>query len=53
MAKNTLTLQVSVMDSEPVVELVDIICSYPRDQLPDDLRQQLEEWCDKHTSEDD
>ena len=48
-----LTLKISVMDCDPVKELVDIIIGYPKDKLPDDLKVQLEGWVDKHTSDDD
>lgn len=48
-----LQLKVSVMDCEPVGELVEIICGYPRDKLPEDLRIQIEGWVEKHTSDDD
>lgn len=53
MAKQELTLKVSVMDCEPVSELVDIIIGFPRKDTPKELREQIEAWCDKHTTEND
>lgn len=49
----TIKMKFSVMDTEPVAELVTVICGYPRDQLPEELRKQIEGWCDKHTSDED
>lgn len=49
----TLQVKLSVLDSEPMSDLVDIICGYPRDQLPEDLQEKLVEWTNKHTSEGD
>lgn len=42
-----ITCKISVMDVEPVTELVDIICAYPREKMPDDLREQIEGWAHK------
>lgn len=39
-----LKLNVSVLDMEPVTALIDIITSYPKEKLPDDLREKLDAW---------
>ena len=46
-----LKLNVSVLDTEPVAQLIDIITSYPKDKLPDDLREKLDAWYAEHFME--
>lgn len=48
-----LTVKVSVMDTEPMSELVDIICSWDRDKLPPEYKAQLEAWADKFLGDED
>ncbi|QQM14128.1 hypothetical protein pVco14_078 [Vibrio phage pVco-14] len=51
--KRILTVKVSVMDTEPMGELVDIICQWDRDKLPPEYKEQLEAWADKFLKDDD
>ena len=47
----SIKLKVSVMDCEPMGELVEIICNYPREDLPPELDRQLKEWSDKYLTD--
>lgn len=53
MAKMQYEVKVSVMDSEPMDELVTMICSWDRDKLPPEYKDQLEAWAHKFLKEDD
>lgn len=53
MEKRILTVKVSVMDTEPMGELVDIICQWDRDKLPVEYKEQLEAWADKFLGDED
>ncbi|USL89977.1 hypothetical protein [Vibrio phage vB_VpaS_CHI] len=53
MGKQILQVKVSVMDTEPMGELVDIICSWDRDKLPVEYKDQLEAWADKFLGDED
>lgn len=46
-----LKLNVSVLDTEPVAQLIDIITGYPKDKLPDDLREKIDAWYAEHFME--
>lgn len=46
----TLKVDVSVIDAEPIADLIDIVCSHPRDELPEALQVKLGKWIDERTS---
>lgn len=45
-------IKLSVTDMEPVSELIDIITGFPKEELPESLREQLDTWYSKHYSKD-
>lgn len=46
----TLKVKLSILDSEPMSELVEIICEH-RDDMPGAMREKFVAWCDKHTTD--
>lgn len=48
-----LQIKVSVMDTEPMGELVEILCGWDRDKLPPEYKEQLEAWANKFLGDDD
>lgn len=48
----TLHLQLSVLDTEPMNDLVEIICDH-RDDMPKEMYDKFVSWCNKHTSDKD
>ncbi|QIW90724.1 UNVERIFIED_ORG: hypothetical protein GCAPEGMB_00405 [Vibrio phage V07] len=47
MALSVLQVKVSVMDTEPMNELISIICGWDRSKLPVEYKDQLEGWANK------
>ncbi|MBM0273902.1 hypothetical protein JNZ24_10785 [Streptococcus suis] len=47
MAMSVLQVKVSVMDTEPMNDLISIICGWDRDKPPVEYKDQLEGWADK------
>lgn len=48
----TLKVKLSILDSEPMTELVDIIVKHV-DDMPESMRQQFVAWTEKHTTDED
>lgn len=46
----TLKLELSILDSEPMSELVEIICDH-RDDMPPEMREKFVAWVEKHTTD--
>lgn len=46
----TLKVNLSILDTEPMSELVEIICDH-RDDMPPEMREKFAAWVEKHTTD--